>query len=159
MKTKTTVGVLLLTVCAVFTLSNVVPAQSTHWTGMKATPKGIDIIVERKNDETVTGVLQAVTDDSLAVTSDEGSFIIGKDNITKVFHAIPRDKKKLMNRGALYGMLIGLGAGVAAATAFPPENEEMPYVGTFLAGGGIGAWAGIQRAKGKDKGPLIYSER
>ena len=159
MRTKTTAAALLLTAFSLLAFSTVVRAQSIHWTALKATPKGIDVIVERKNDDRVIGVLQAVTDDSIAVTSDEGSFIIGKDNITKVFHGIPRNKKKLMNRGALYGMLIGLGAGVALTSAFPPENEEMPFAGTFLAGGAIGAWAGVRRAKGKDRGPLIYSAR
>ena len=133
--------------------------QSDNWTTVRAIPKGVDLMIERKRDDRVIGVLQVVTDDSIAIASDEGSFIIGKDNVARIFHAVPRDKKKSMNRGALYGMLIGLASGVALATAFPPENEEMPYVGTFLAGGGIGTWAGMRHGKGRDKGPLIYSAK
>ena len=159
MKTKINVVALTFSIATALIAPVALFGQSNNWTSVKAIPKSIDLIIERKRDDRVVGVLQAVTDDSIIVNSKEGSFIIGKDNVAKIYHAVGRDKKRAMNRGALYGMLIGLGAGVALATAFPPENEEMPYVGTFLAGGGIGTWAGIRYAKGKDKGPLVYSAR
>ncbi len=150
---------ILLSIFSSLLLPASVAGQSNNWTSVRATPRGTEVIIERKRDDRVIGIIQAVTEDSIAVTSDDESFIVGRDNVTKIFHAIPRDKKKSLNRGALYGMLIGLGAGIALATAYPPENERMPWVGTFFAGGGIGAWAGSRHAKGKNLGPLIYSAK
>jgi hypothetical protein len=159
MKSKTKALTILLSVCSSLMFPLAVPAQSDNWTSVKATPKGTEIFVERKRDDRVIGTIHAVTDDSIVITSDEGSFIIGKDNVAKIYLAVARDKKKSMNRGALYGMLGGLASGIALATLHPPENEEMPWVGTFFAGIGIGTLAGIRHGKGKDKGPMIYSAR
>jgi hypothetical protein len=159
MKTKINAAGILLSVCLLLISPLAVSAQSNNWTTVKATPKGTEVILERKRDNGVTGNIQTVTDDSIAVTSDDGSFIIGKDNVAKIYYAVARDKKKSMNRGALYGMLAGLAAGFAVALVREPEGQEMPGVATFLAGGGIGIWAGSRHAKGKDKGPLIYSAK
>jgi hypothetical protein len=157
MKLKIEFVAILLSVASLLPAS--VAGQSNNWTSVRATPRGIEVIIERKQDDRVIGIVQAITEDSIAVTSDDGSFIIERGNVTKIFHSVPRDKMKSLNRGALYGMLIGLGAGIALATAYPPENEEMPWVGTFFAGGGIGAWTGSRHARGKNKGPLIYSAK
>ena len=138
---------------------SITPAQSSTWGNVQAIPRGTEVFVERKNDDRVIGSVSAVTADTIAITSDEGSYIIGKENVTKIFHAIPRDKKKALNRGALLGMLGGLGAGVLFTAAVPPKGEEMPGVGVFFAGMGLGTWVGHSYGKGKNKGPLLYSAR
>jgi hypothetical protein len=92
------------------------------------------------------------------LTADEGSFVIGKANIEKIYYAVPRDKKKSMNRGALYGMLAGLGTTVAVGT-LTADSDRTPGWPIFLAGGLGGMWFGKKHGEGKDKGPLIYSAR
>lgn len=156
--TRISLALLVLT-CSFLTVPVLAFGQSAEWSRIKATPTGTDIIIERKKDRRVVGYVQAVTDDSIAVRSEKGSFIIGKDNITKVFLARPRNKRKSLNRGALYGMLTGLAIGLAISLVHEPEGQEMPGMGTFLAGAGIGLWAGNRHGKGKDKGELIYSAK
>ena len=136
-----------------------VAAQTNSWIGVKALPKGAELIVTRKNDGRVIGVTQSVTDDTIAIDSDNGSFIIGKDNIEKIYYAEPRDVMKSLNRGALLGMLGGLAAGVAYSSTREVNGEKMPGPWIFLLGGGLGALAGKRHAKGKDKGALIYSAK
>lgn len=159
MKMKQPVVALIFIVVASISLPQILIAQTTTWAGVKALPKGTELVVERKASEKVIGYLQAATDDTVTVTSDAGSFIIARDNVEKIFCAVPRDSKKSRNRGALYGMLLGLAAGVAVATVQKPESEAMPGVSVFLAGGLIGMRVGKEHAKGKDKGPLIYSAK
>ncbi|HEX6126762.1 MAG TPA: hypothetical protein VFZ23_15425 [Pyrinomonadaceae bacterium] len=159
MKLKSSVVPLMLIVVASLALPTNLFAQTTSWTSVKALPRGADVIVERKASDRVIGYLQSATDDTVAVTSDTGSFVISRDNVQKIFYAVSRDRKKIMNRGALYGMLLGLAAGVAVSTVQEPESEAMPGTGAFIAGGLIGMWAGHKHAKGKDKGPLIYSAK
>jgi len=134
-------------------------AQANNWTSVKALQRGMELIVIRKSNDRVIGYVDAVTDDTLAVTSDTGSFVIGKDNVDKIYIAIPRDRMKHMNRGALVGGLLGLAAGIAVSIAMSPESEAMPGLPIMLAGGAAGGWFGSQRAKGKDKGPLVYSAK
>ena len=146
-------------VSIIFICFSITPAQSSNWGNVQAVPRGTEVFIDRKNDDRVIGSIDAVTEDTIAITSDGGSFIIGKENVTKIFHAIPRDKKKALNRGALLGMLGGLGAGVLLTASRPPKGEEMPGVGVFFAGLGLGTWAGHRYGKGRDKGPLLYSAR
>ena len=136
-----------------------ITAQSNNWTSVKALAKDTELIITRKNAGRVVGFVQAVTDDTLAIDSDSGSFIIGKDNIKTIHYAEARDKMKSLNRGALLGMLGGLAAGIGYSILRPPKDESMPGYGIFFLGSGIGVLAGLHHAKGKDKGALIYSAR
>lgn len=149
----------MVMVVASISIPQNVMAQTSSWASVKALPKGSELVVERKASEKVIGHLQAATDDTIAVTSDAGAFILARDNVEKIFFAVPRDSKKSRNRGALYGMLLGLAAGVAVSTLHDPDSEAMPGVGAFFGGGLLGVWVGNQHAKGKDKGPLIYSAK
>lgn len=149
----------MVIVVASFSIPQDLIAQTTSWASVKALPKGAELVVERKASEKVIGHLQAATDDTIALTSDAGAFILARDNVEKIFYAVPRDGTKSRNRGALYGMLLGLAAGVAVSTLQDPESEAMPGVGAFFAGGLIGIWAGNKHAKGKGKGALIYSAK
>ena len=134
-------------------------AQTNNWTSVKALPKNAELFITRKTGGRVVGFVQAVTDDTIAVDSDNGTFIIGKDNIRQIYYAEQRDKMKSLNRGALFGMLVGLAAGVAYATVREPEGQETPGFGIFLLGSGVGLLAGKHNANGKDKGALIYSAK
>lgn len=136
-----------------------VAAQTNNWTSVKALPKNTELIVTRKTDSQVVGFVQAVSDDTIAIDSDNGTFIIGKDNVKNVYLAEPRDRMKSLNRGALLGLLGGLAAGVGYSVVHPPEDESMPGFGIFFLGCGIGMLAGRHHAKGKDKGALIYSAK
>jgi hypothetical protein len=157
-RTRILIASILITFFA-FAPSARVVAQSDNWTSVKALAKNTDLIITRKNAGRVVGFVQAVSDDTLAIDSDNGSFIIGKDNIEKIYYAEPRDKMKSLNRGALLGMLGGLAAGIGYSIVRPPENESMPGYGIFFLGSGIGMLAGLHHSKGKDKGALIYSAK
>jgi hypothetical protein len=159
MKLKRSVAALIFTVVVSISLPQNLIAQTTNWTSVTALPKGVELVVERRASKTIIGYLQATTDDWVAITSDAGSFIIARDNVDKIFYAVPRDRKKIRNRGALYGALLGLAGAVAVSIVQKPESEAMPGGGVFLAGGLIGMWVGNRHAKGKDKGPLIYSAK
>ena len=150
---------MLLLVGLVVNVPQSLMAQSNNWTTVKALQRGTEIIVVRKDSERVTGYVDGVTDDTLAVTSDSNSFVIGKDNVDQIYIAIPRDKMKHMNRGALVGGLLGLAAGIAVSVAMGPDTEAMPGLPVMLAGGAAGTWVGSRNAKGKDKGPLVYSAK
>lgn len=132
-------------------------AQGNRWIAVKALPKGTELIIERKKSDRVVGYVTAVDDRTVSVTSNSGSFAIDKDNVSKIFYAIPRDKMKHANRGALIGMIGGLVAGVALSATQSSDSESMPYVGTFIAGGLLGGWIGAKHGGGKQKGSLIYS--
>jgi len=149
---------LVITIFA-FAPSAHLAAQTNNWTAVKALTKNTELIVTRKTDNRVVGFLQAVTDDTIAIDSDNGAFLIGKDNVKQIYLAEPRDKMKTMNRAALLGMLGGLAAGVGYSIVRPPEDESMPGYGIFFLGSGIGLLAGRHHAKGKDKGALIYSAK
>jgi len=150
---------LLLIAGLVVTAPCALMAQANNWTSVKALQRGTDLIVIRKSNDRVIGYVDAVTDDTLAVTSDAGSFVIRKDNVDKIYIAIPRDKMKHMNRGALVGGLLGLAAGIAVSVAMGPDTEAMPGLPVMLAGGAAGGWVGSRRANGKDKGSLVYSAK
>jgi len=136
-----------------------IAAQISEWTRVQALRPGTDVLVLRKNGSRVVGYLQGSTVDSIAVTTDSGSFVIAKDNVKKIFYAERRDKMKSMNRGAL----IGMGAGVIAAIAVTglQEQEGGSHRGTvvFLASGLLGGLLGAKHGSGTDKGPLIYAAR
>lgn len=149
---------LLITGCVIAFPANFF-AQTDNWTSVKALKDGTELIVTRKNSGRVVGYVQAVNDESVALTSDAGTFVIGKDYVSKIYYAVPRNKRKSLNRGALYGMIAGLVVGVAIGSVHEPEGQETPGLGAFLAGSAIGVWAGSRHAKGKDKGALIYSAR
>ena len=154
-QTSTVIALLLMTILA---LPMCARAQTDSWVGVQALRPGTEIFVLRKNKDKVVGVLQSATGDTIALTADEGSFVIGKANIAKIFYAVPRDKKKSMNRGALYGMLAGLGTAVAVST-MTADSDQTPGWPIFLGGGLAGMWLGKKHGAGKDKGPLIYSAR
>jgi hypothetical protein len=132
-----------------------VAAQTDNWTGVRALPKGAELVIERKSSGRVVGYLELATDDTVVIVSDANSFIIGRDNVKKIYYAVAHDKKKSMNRGALIGMIGG--AVTASLIAGEPEGQEMPGLGGLLIGGLAGTWFGKQRAKGKKRGALIYS--
>lgn len=134
-------------------------AQSNHWISVKALPPKTEIIVLRNDGDREVGYVGSVTDDSIAMTTDSGASIIARNNVKKIYYAVPRNKRKSMNRGALVGGLLGLAAGVAVAYATPSNSEAMHGGAVFLAGGLLGGYAGRKRADGKDRGALIYSEK
>jgi hypothetical protein len=134
-------------------------AQSNSWTGVKALPKGTDLIIERKNDRPVVGYLASVSDDSIAITSDAGAFFVGRDNVANVYYAVPRSVKKHANRGALIGGLLGFGLGFGVSLKQYPDSEAMPGAPIFLGAALLGGWIGSKRGKGKDKGERIYAAK
>jgi len=134
-------------------------AQTNSWIRVKALRKNTEVIVTRKTDGRVIGFVESVTDDTVVIDSDDGTFVIGKDNIKEIFYAEDRDEKKSLNRGALFGLLGGLASGMAYATVRDTNGQSNPGVMFLLIGGGIGTLAGRYHAKGKDKGALIYSAK
>ena len=151
----------LVTAILLFSLAAPVElaAQSNNWISVKALTPKTEIIVLRKNGDQVVGYLSSVTDDSVAIDTGSGSYVIARDNVKKIYHAVPRDRMKGANRGALIGGLLGLGAGIAVSSAIPLESEAMPGPAIFLAGGLLGGLVGAKRGGGKGKGALIYSEK
>ena len=137
-----------------FALALPAAAQTNSWISVQGLPKGIDLIIERKQDNTVIGTLQATTADTIAVSGSGGSFIIGRDNVKKVYHALPGGGHRHANHGALIGMIVG--AVVTSAAAGEPEGQETPGLPGLIGGGLAGAWIGSKRDKGPRKGDLIY---
>ena len=134
-------------------------AQSNNWIRVKALRPKTELIVLRKNDDQLVGYLTSVTDDSIAIDTASGSYVIARNNIKKIYYAVPGDRMKGANRGALIGGLLGLAAGVAVSYAIPTDSEAMPGGAVFLAGGLVGGLVGAKRGGGKTKGALVYSEK
>jgi len=150
---------LLITIFA-FASSAHIAAQTNNWTRVKALPKNAELIVNRKADGQVVGFLQAVTDDTIAIDSDNGSFIVGKNNIEKIYMAEGRDAAEGLKRGAALGMLGGLATSITYATVVKSDIiEDRPGFLFVWIGLGIGAVVGRIHAKGKDKGALVYSAK
>src|SRR5688572_3836165 len=95
-------NLLLITGILLFFPTNITP-QTSDWTAVKVLQPGTDVMVLRKNGGRIVGYVQGSTDDTIAITSDSGSFVVGRDNVKKIYYAVPRDKRKSMNRGALIG--------------------------------------------------------
>jgi hypothetical protein len=150
---------LLLIVAMVSVFPLCVLAQSDNWTSIRALPRGTDVIVDRRNDDRIDGTVASVSDSEIVINSDRGAFIVGRANVDRIYYAIPRSARKHVNRGALIGGAVGLGVGVGVSTLQSTNSEAMPGAVIFLAGGLLGGWIGSKRAKGMDKGSLIYSVR
>ena len=148
--------IILAAVLAVVTPSYLT-AQTNNWMSVRAIPKGTELIVDRKNDDRVIGILNAVTEDTIAITSDGASFIIGKDNVLKVYHAVERKRKHLVGVAGLAGGLAG--AVIDAKIQGPPESQEMPGVIGFIAGAVVFGGLAERLVDDKKKGVLIYSAK
>ena len=148
---------LIATLVAMFPLS--VLAQSDNWTSIRALPRGTDVIIERRNDDRIDGTITSVSDNEIVINSNRGAFIVARGNVERIYYAIPRNARKHTNRGALIGGALGLGVGIGVSTLQSSNSEAMPGAVVFLAGGLLGGWVGSKRAKGKDRGSLIYSAR
>jgi hypothetical protein len=149
-------SLLIATVVAVFPLH--VLAQSDNWTSVRALPKGTDLIIERKNDDRVIGTLASVSDDTIAITSEDGSFFVGRGNVTKVHYAVSRNVKRHLVRGLVLGMVIGTAVAGAFASEENDRDLTLGAVG-FWIGMGVGGYIVQKRGESKKKGELIYAAR
>lgn len=141
-------------------------AQNDSWAAVKALSNQ-DVAVRKANGETVFGRMVSADDSGMVIRLASKTAIsdaesnIAKSDIKKVWAAILKFKGRQTVRGALYGAVIGAGAG-AIIYAGIPRNEStdgLEVLAIPLAvgiGTGIGALTGFFTKKGHRKGKLIY---
>ncbi len=151
---KPIASLLLLTIaCGLMVFDTAAQKPPDDWARVKSLSKHAPVIVERKTGKRVHGILHLAADNELSIITRDNTLIaVPKDNVKKVYHAIPRSEKKGLNRGALFGMLAGLAAGLAVEAKYPSEGQEVNGFLPFLAGAGIGLLLGKRWAKGVNKG-------
>lgn len=133
---------------------------SREWSAVKSLRVGDELVVLTRNDVTVKGKLDAVSDAGLTLSRKNKTSSLDRADVRRVY----RVKGRSVGRATLIGLGVGTGAGAAvggvvAATAESTESgEELLPVMVFGAGGAIigtlaGLTTGLFRRK---KRALVY---
>ena len=104
--------------------------------------RGADLVITKKDSQQVKGELIAVKENSLLLLDSESGADVSIDiaDIRII---------RIVKKGALYGLLVGVGSGLAAGIS-SEINEEDPFLTAFLV---YGILIGLPVAliAGKDK--------
>ena len=131
------------------------PEPPADWSAVQALSPGQKIVVRTRDGDRLTGRFDSASD--LLV-----NFSDGKRKISLTRESIKRlqlDRGNSRGRGALFGALIGAGAGFAVSSIFYfPYRDDM--VGSLVPvstalGAGIGAGFGTATGKG-NKNETVY---
>jgi hypothetical protein len=116
------------------------------------------VIVEPRSGKRVTGILYTAADTEMTViTRDNTMIAIKQDDVRRIFHALPRSKRKARIRGVIYGTLAGFAAAAAVDSAGPSNAQDTrPGMVMVFTAIGIGSWIYKRGTKGVKKGALIY---
>jgi hypothetical protein len=130
-------------------LSLALSAAAQDWTAVKALGTGTSVRVSA-GSRTVSGQLQGVTDDSLAIDSGKTQSTFKRQEVTRV--AVKKQAHR--GRNTLIGLGVGAAAGAAAGAAYAaPCTGWCLLQPTRAQGAGIGA--GVLGLVGAVVGALI----
>jgi len=118
-----------------FVVAGVVPGR---WEKVDAQPRGTSLIISGKTGEEWSGILEAVTSDSIVIRLRDGTeFPLGKDAIQEI-----RRQGDSRENGTLIGAGIGGGVGFAIGICSDEGGCSSDKVDRGMFIGGIGALTG-----------------
>ena len=141
-------------------LSPVVSAQTAtnEWSALKSVAAGSKLEVKLKDGKTVKGRLTGVTDDALSLTVGGKPTELKSGEVLRVYRVGGSSAKK----GALIGLAVGGGAGLAVGLAGSSVDDSFNELdapitaGLTVLGAGAGALIGYAVGRSRRKRVLVY---
>jgi hypothetical protein len=153
---KSVATLMILSLCfATAGYSQDLSSNAQSWSILRSIPVGQDLLVKTKEGKSINGRLDRITDTSLALTAEGGTFSLNSSEVAKVyvFRGKPVVSRTLI--GASIGTLAGGGIGLAAGN----ENDiGGRWMGAAVGGGVglvIGSVTGLALGLSKKK-ELVY---
>lgn len=133
-----------------------------EWSILKAVPPGDQLVVKRKDGQTIKGRLKVISDVHLTLARGQKSFDIDRQDVRQIHRIVPKSAAKATLIGAGTGAAIGT-AGIAIAAAADESGGDdgevaAAILGVALLGAGIGALVGLAFGS-RQKKVLIYEAR
>ena len=125
------------------------------WAAVEALAPGEKLVVRTKDGERITGRFVSANDILLVIRHGETDMSFARDNV----RLVQLDRGMSRTKGALFGGLIGAGAGfaVCAPIYFPYRHDFYASMVPASTALGFGIGAGIGAALGKgNKNVTIY---
>lgn len=151
---------LSLVLIASLLLSPVVSAQTAgnDWSALKAVAAGSKLSVKLKSGRSVEGRLTGVSDDTLSLTVGGRPTELKAADVLSVYRIGGSSAKK----GALIGLAVGGGAGLAVGLAGSSADDSFNELdapvtaGLAVLGAGAGALIGYAIGRSRRKRVLVY---
>lgn len=152
-----------LALIASLLLSPVASAQtaSGDWSALKAVEAGSKLSVKLKTGKTVEGRLTGVSDDGLSLTVGGRPTELKAVEVLRIHRVGGSSAKK----GALIGLAVGGGAGLAVGVAADSSSDgfekfdDAAAAGLAVLGAGAGALIGYAVGRSRRKRVLVYEAR
>jgi len=115
----------------------------SDWNAVKALPAGAQVRIAA-GPRTVTGKIDRVADDVLAVTTGKGQEMFDRQQVSVVSVQKPSHRK----RNTLIGLAVGSGAGLGIGIASRPKPDQLQIVSS-------GEVVGVCTAAGSLVGTIV----
>lgn len=132
---------------------------SEGWERVKALPTHSALIVERREAKRIFGLVISANDQALTIKTKDTNLIVDRSTVLRVYRAEFRDASKAKRRGALWGILAGVGLIALRESIAPSEAQDASNGILFVVGLGTGIGAAVKRAEKPKKGELLYDSK
>jgi hypothetical protein len=129
MRTHRLAALLALTAATVAAQPNL-----TDWNIVKALAVGTDVRIT-SGTRTVTGTIDRITDDTLAITAGKGQEMFDRQQVSSVATKKPGHRM----RNALIGLGVGTGAGLGIGLGIRAHPDQLKIVSNSAVVGGSAA--------------------
>lgn len=130
--------------------------NSEGWERVKTLPSYSALIIERRGKRRIYGHVVSANDQALTIKTRDIELIVDRSTVLRVYHAEFRDAEKAKRRGALWGILAGVGLVAFRESIAPSEAQDTSNGILLVVGLGAGIGTAVKRAEKPKKGDLLY---
>lgn len=132
-------------------------ADSGGWARVKSLQSFTAVIVELRGAKRVSGHMISASDESILLKTKDSEMKIERSSVLRIFRAEFRDEGKAKRRGAIFGLLAGIGLVAIRESIAPSHAQDSSNAILLVAGIGGGVGVATKRAEKAKKGDLIFN--